>query len=103
MFSNFDDVVANGQFVENAPDIGGLYQRPDIPPVQPTAPVTDQKQPPQDGWGWKQQREWNVKMAQKVDGLAQNMAAKAEMQQGFAEINAKLADVVTKLNNLTQR
>ena len=39
MFSNFDDVGANGQFTENEPGIGDRFNRPDLPSVQPTTPV----------------------------------------------------------------
>ena len=75
MFSSFQEVADNGQIVENAPGVGDLYQRPDLPPPTPATPTSD-RNPQQEAWGWQQQREWNAK-------IEKTMATKAEMQQGF--------------------
>ena len=100
MFTNFDELVANGQFTENARDVGGFYQRPDLPPPTPSAPVTDQKQPPQENWGWKQQLEWNNQQQ------AWNKNIEQKMDTGFTEIRKDIAgltqavrEITTKLDN----
>jgi len=86
MFSNFDDVVANGQFVENAPDIGGLYNRPDLPPVQPTAKVSQQQPPKIPEWG-KTLGDRVGSLEQKVGSLEQTVVTlEKKVDAGFAEL-----------------
>ena len=72
MFNSFDDVVANGQFTENAINPADSYRQQSnlIPPVQPTAGIPQElpKQEPNDpGWGWTQQKAWNAKIEKKMD------------------------------------
>jgi len=97
MFNNFDDVVANGQFVENAPEwtVGGT------PPVQPTSAVSQQLPPKIPEWGKTLGNrvttlETDVK---EIKQTIPNLATKADVRQ----IDTQLAEVTSKLNQLLQR
>jgi len=95
MYSSFNEVVADNMSsaaydptafnpVENAINPADAYRQQSnlVPPVQPTAGIPQElpKQEPQDGWGWKQQRDWNAKIEQTLS------TTRTEMQQGFARL-----------------
>ena len=109
----------SAEVTENAPGVGDLYQRPDLPPPTPATPTSD-RNPQQEAWGWqqqrewnakqdtnwqqqrewnKQQKEWNTKVEQKLDNLEKNMATKAEMQQ----LEQRLDQRFTKLEQMIQQ
>ena len=93
MFGSFDELVNNGQFTENTGSSSMTVFNPAPQPVTnldlvipPTPPPPNDNNPPKIP-------QWGRTLIGRVAKIEQTMATRTEMQQGFAQIDQRLAKI----------